>query len=63
MSIKGTSVIGRYKLDDGNEYLFCADGTIYKKDIQGTLIKIEKNEKNIQKIKEDIGEGETDIID
>ena len=63
MSVFEDGIIGKYTLEDGSQYLFYADGSAGKKSPDGVVTHIDGNEKNIKKIWEDIGEGETDIID
>lgn len=55
-------IIGTFKLEDGSRYIFMSDETIYKEDANGKIIQIEPTSKNIKKIKDEIGQGETDII-
>lgn len=55
-------IIGTFKLEDGSKYIFMSDNTIYKEAGNGKIIEIELTPKNIKKIKEEIGQGETDII-
>jgi len=55
-------IAGTFLLEDGSKYIFMLDETIYKQDINGKLIKVEPTPKNIKKIKNDIGEIDTDII-
>ena len=62
MEINEEDIVATYVLDDGCQYIFLADQTVYKKHKDGKITKIELNKNNIDKIKKDIGEGETDIV-
>jgi len=62
MEFKEEDIIGTYILADGCRYIFLADKTIYKENQNGEIVKIELNEKSIKKLKEEIGEGLTDVI-
>lgn len=54
-------VMGRYILKDGSKYIFLEDRTVYKEEMSGKLTQIKLNKKSIEKIQENIGEGNTDI--
>ena len=62
MDIKKEDIVGVYRLKDGNKYIFLIDKTVYKQDSKGKLTKVELTHENIEKMQEEIGTGETDVI-
>lgn len=62
MDIKKEDIVGVYRLKDGNKYIFLIDKTVYKQDSEGKLTKVELTHENIEKMQEEIGTGETDVI-
>lgn len=62
MELNKENVVGTFRLKDGNKYIFLADETVYKEDLDGKLTKIRLNKENIKKIQDDIGTGKTDVV-
>ena len=62
-NIDTNNVKGRFKAKSGKTYIFLKDGSLLEKDLNGNITKIDLSIKeNIKRIKEDIGEGQTDIV-
>ena len=57
------NIRGRFRAKSGKTYIFLKDGSLLEEDLNGNIIKIDLSIKgNIKRIKEDIGEAQTDIV-
>lgn len=57
------NIRGRFRAKSGKTYIFLKDGSLLEEDLDGNITKIDLNIKeNIKRIKEDIGNGHTDIV-
>lgn len=57
------NIKGRFRAKSGKTYIFLKDGSLLEEDLDGNITKIDLSIKeNIKRIKEDIGEGHTDIV-
>lgn len=62
MNINEADIVGTFRLRDGKKYIFLADETVYKEDSDGRLTEVKMNKRNIRKMQNEIGTGETDVI-
>lgn len=61
-NIDTNNIRGIFKTKTGKTYIFLKDGSLLEEDLNGNITKIDLSiEGNIIRIKEDIGEGYTDI--
>lgn len=57
------NIRGRFRAKSGKTYIFLKDGSLLEEDLNGNITKIDLSIKeNIRRIKEDIGEGHTDVV-
>ena len=62
-NIDTNNIKGRFKAKSGKTYIFLKDGSLLEEDLKGNITKIDLSIKeNIKRIKEDIGEGHTDVV-
>lgn len=62
-NIDTNNIKGRFRAKSGKTYIFLKDGSLLEEDLNGNITKIDLSIKeNIGRIKEDIGEGQTDIV-
>lgn len=61
MEIRKENIVAQYRLKDGNKYIFLMDKTVYLESVDGELKEIELTQKNIQRIKDNVDIGKTDI--
>ena len=58
------NIKGRLRTNTGKTYIFLKDGSLLEEYINGDTIKVDLSiEENIKRIKEEIGKGQTDIIE
>lgn len=62
-NIDTNNIKGRFRAKSGKTYIFIKDGSLLEEDLNGNIKKIDLSIKeNIKRIKEDIGEGHTDVV-
>lgn len=58
------NIRGRFRAKSGKMYVFLKDGSLLEEDLNGNITKVDLSIKeNIRRIKEDIGEAYTDVVD
>ena len=61
-NINQNEIKGKFKSRTNKTYIFLTNGKILEEDTYGNIIEIDlENKKNIEKIKNEIGRGYTDI--
>lgn len=56
------NIKGKFRAKSGKTYIFLKDGSLLEEDLDGNIKKIDLNiQENIKRVKEDIGEGYTDV--
>lgn len=62
-NIDTNNIKGKFRAKSGKTYIFLKDGSLIEEDLNGNITKIDLSIKeNIKRIKEDIGEGHTDVV-
>lgn len=62
-NIDTNNIKGRFRAKSGKTYIFLKDGSLLEEDLDGNIKKVDLSiQENIKRIKEDIGEGHTDVV-
>ena len=62
-NIDTNNIRGRFRAKSGKTYIFLKDGSLLEEDLDGNITKVDLSIKeNIKRIREDIGEGHTDVV-
>lgn len=58
------NIKGKFRAKSGKTYIFLKDGRLLEEDLDGNIKKVDLNiQESLERIKEDIGKGYTDVVE